>query len=180
MKRLRRSILFLFLTLGLILGSLNGCSIIERVVQQSHQQVKQTQSDQQTEQTQGAEARVEKGNSYDTKDEVALYLHLYQELPPNYLTKKEAENLGWDNRKGNLWEVAPGASIGGSKFGNYEKRLPEKSGRQYYECDIDYEGGYRNAKRIVYSNDGLVYYTEDHYETFEQLYGQTEEKGNGT
>ena len=38
------------------------------------------------------------------------------------------------------------------------------------ECDIDYDGGYRGPKRLIYSNDGLVFYTEDHYKTFEQLY----------
>ena len=107
---------------------------------------------------------------YTGKDEVAAYIHIYGHLPPNYITKKDAENLGWVSNKGNLWEVAPGKSIGGSKFGNYEGNLPEAKGRKYYECDIDYEGGYRGAKRIVFSNDGLVFYTEDHYETFEQLY----------
>lgn len=69
-----------------------------------------------------------------------------------------------------MWDVADGKSIGGDKFGNREGLLPKKSGRQYYECDIDYNGGYRGAKRIIYSNDGLIYYTEDHYKTFEQLY----------
>ena len=107
---------------------------------------------------------------YTGKDEVAAYIHAYGHLPPNYITKKEAENLGWVSNKGNLWNVAPGKSIGGSKFGNYEGNLPEAKGRKYYECDIDYEGGYRGAKRIVFSNDGLIFYTEDHYETFEQLY----------
>ena len=88
----------------------------------------------------------------------------------SYITKKEAQELGWDNKKGNLSEAAPGKSIGGSHFGNYEKALPEKKGRKYYECDLEYQGGYRGAKRLVYSNDGLIFYTEDHYQTFEQLY----------
>lgn len=66
--------------------------------------------------------------------------------------------------------MAPGKSIGGSHFGNYEGMLPEKKGRKYYECDLEYEGGYRGAKRLIYSNDGLIFYTEDHYQTFEQLY----------
>ena len=74
--------------------------------------------------------------------------------------------------EGNLGEVAPGMSIGGDYFGNYEGNLPEAKGRDYYECDIDSNGGYRGAKRIVFSNDGLIYYTEDHYETFELLYGE--------
>lgn len=108
--------------------------------------------------------------SYNTKDEVALYLHTYGRLPDNYITKKEAQELGWDSKKGNLKDVAPGMSIGGSHFGNYEGQLPEKDGRKYYECDLDYDGGYRGAKRLIYSNDGLIFYTEDHYKTFEQLY----------
>lgn len=116
------------------------------------------------------EPSVTEDGSYNTKDEVALYIHTFGHLPDNYITKKEAEDLGWDSRKGNLDEVAPGKSIGGSHFGNYEKQLPEKKGRKYYECDIDFEGGYRGAERIIYSNDGLVFYTGDHYKTFEQLY----------
>ena len=89
-----------------------------------------------------------------------------------FFDKKEAKALGWDNKAGNLGEVAPGMSIGGDYFGNYEGILPEEDGRDYYECDIDSDGGYRGAKRIVFSNDGLIYYTEDHYESFELLYGE--------
>lgn len=108
--------------------------------------------------------------TYSTRDEVALYLYTYGELPPNFLTKSEATALGWDSGRGNLWEVAPGAAIGGDVFGNREQRLPGETGRRWYECDIDYDGGYRGAKRIVFSSDGLIYYTEDHYETFTLLY----------
>ena len=115
---------------------------------------------------------VDEDGWYSSKEEVALYLHLYGKLPGNFLTKKEAEELGWDKSYGSLWKVAPGMSIGGSRFGNYEKLLPEKKGRKYYECDIGYNGKTRGAKRIVYSNDGLVYYTGDHYESFELLYGE--------
>ena len=89
-----------------------------------------------------------------------------------YLTKKEAQDLGWDSKAGNLKDVAPGKSIGGDYFGNYEGLLPEADEREYHECDIDSDGGFRNAKRIVFSNDGLIYYTEDHYKTFELLYGE--------
>ena len=99
-------------------------------------------------------------------------LNEFGHLPENYITKKEAQSLGWNSKEGNLDEVAPGKSIGGDYFGNYEGALPEADGRTYHECDIDYEGGRRNAKRIVYSDDGLIYYTEDHYETFELLYGE--------
>lgn len=121
-------------------------------------------------------AGLSEGKSYATKEEVAEYLHVFGELPPNYLTKREAEALGWDNSKGNLWEVAEGMSIGGDRFGNREGLLPVKKGRQYYEADIDYAGGYRNGKRIVYSNDGLIFYTDDHYASFEQLDGEEEDR----
>ena len=113
---------------------------------------------------------VTRDGEYTDKEHVALYLHAFGELPQNYITKEEAEDLGWVSSLGNLWKVAPGKSIGGSHFGNYEKLLPTKKGRKYYECDIDYKGKGRGAKRIIYSNDGLVFYTSDHYESFEQLY----------
>lgn len=117
---------------------------------------------------------LQESGSYTTKEDVAAYLHEFNHLPYNFITKKEAKKLGWVSSEGNLSEAAPGKSIGGDRFGNYEGTLPEKEGRQYYECDIDSDGGYRGAKRIVYSNDGLIYYTEDHYETFELLYGEVE------
>ncbi len=115
---------------------------------------------------------ISEDGTYTTKEEVAEYLHTYGHLPSNFITKKEAKKLGWVSSEGNLDEVAPGMSIGGDFFGNYEGNLPEADDRDYYECDIDFDGTYRNAKRIVYSNDGLIYYTEDHYETFELLYGE--------
>ena len=109
--------------------------------------------------------------SYTSKEDVALYIHLYGHLPPNFITKKEAEKLGWNG--GSLEPFAPGMCIGGSHFGNYEGILPEKEGRSYTECDIDTLGAdKRGAKRIVFSNDGLIYYTEDHYNSFELLYGE--------
>ncbi len=118
------------------------------------------------------EISVERDGEYSDRDHVALYLHLYGELPSNYITKSDARGLGWDSGKGNLWDVAPGKSIGGDPFGNREGLLPEKKGRSYYECDIDYEGGYRGGERIVFSDDGLVYYSADHYENFELLYDE--------
>ena len=116
------------------------------------------------------EVQVEENGNYTSKEEVALYIHTYGKLPVNYITKKEAQDMGWDPSKGNLSDILPGMSIGGSAFGNYEGALPRADGRRYFECDIDYDGGYRGAKRLVYSNDGLVFYTEDHYNTFEQIY----------
>ena len=118
----------------------------------------------------GSSASVEEDGEYTSKDEVAAYIHEFGHLPSNFITKKEAKKLGWVSSEGNLGEVAPGKSIGGDYFGNYEGKLPEKSGRTYYECDIDSDGGYRGAKRIIFSDDGLIFYTEDHYNSFEQLY----------
>lgn len=123
----------------------------------------------QMESTAGSESVVE-GEAYSAPAEVAAYLNQYQELPPNYLTKQEAAELGWDSDAGNLWEVTDQMSIGGDHFGNYEGLLPEEKGREYHEADVNYEGGYRGPERLVYSNDGLIFYTADHYETFEQLY----------
>lgn len=116
-----------------------------------------------------AEYEVEQDGWYDTMEEVAIYLTFFEELPGNYLTKKEAQALGWESRKGNLWDVADGCSIGGDRFGNYEGLLPDKKGRKWTECDIDFDGEYRNGQRIVFSNDGLIYYTDDHYESFDKV-----------
>lgn len=118
------------------------------------------------------EKTLDRNGSYTAKEDVALYLHLYGKLPSNFLTKSEAQALGWDSSKGNLDKVAPGKSIGGDTFGNREGLLPAKSGRRYYECDIGYKGGYRGSERIIYSNDGLIYYTADHYASFTLLYGE--------
>ena len=106
---------------------------------------------------------------YTSKEEVALYIRTYGCLPQNFMTKKEARDLGWEG--GSLEAYAPGMCIGGDRFGNYEGLLPED--RDYTECDIDTLGAEkRGAKRIVFSDDGLVYYTDDHYESFELLYGE--------
>lgn len=107
--------------------------------------------------------------SYTTKEDVALYLYVYHQLPENFITKNEARDLGWEG--GGLEDYAPGMCIGGDRFGNYEGLLPDAEGRTWTECDIDTLGkNSRGAKRIVFSNDGLIYYTDDHYESFELLY----------
>lgn len=115
---------------------------------------------------------VDEDGWYTSKEEVALYIHLYGDLPDNYVTKKEAEEAGWSG--GNVERyMGEGTAIGGSRFGNREGLLPKEQGRTYTECDIDTPGeNSRGAKRIVFSNDGLVYYTDDHYESFELLYGE--------
>ena len=116
------------------------------------------------------EPEIDEDGTYSGPLLVAKYIHTYNKLPSNYITKKEASKLGWESDEGNLWEVTDKMSIGGDKFGNKEGLLPKKEGRIYYECDVNYEGGYRGAERIVFSNDGLIFYTDDHYESFTQLY----------
>lgn len=117
------------------------------------------------------QAPIDENGSYTTKDDVALYIYTYGKLPKNFITKKQAEALGWTG--GSLDLYATGKCIGGDYFGNYEGLLPKKDGREYTECDIDTLGqSSRGAKRIVFSNDGLIYYTEDHYESFTLLYGE--------
>ena len=116
-----------------------------------------------------ADYDVEESGWYDSMEEVAVYLTFFEALPDNYLTKKEAQALGWESRLGNLWDVADGYSIGGDRFGNYEGLLPEAKGRRWTECDIGFDGGYRNGERVVFSNDGLIYYTDDHYASFDEI-----------
>jgi len=116
-------------------------------------------------------AVIDKNGYYYSRDEVALYIHTYGWLPDNFITKAEAQDLGWTG--GSVERYAPEMAIGGSRFGNYEGALPKAKGRVYYECDIDTLGrSSRGAKRIVFSNDGLIYYTDDHYESYTLLYGQ--------
>ena len=162
-KFLRNSLLALLLVIGMITGCAAPVADVE-VTDTSDTQVEEYVED--------VAAGVDEDGEYSSKEEVAEYIYLYGHLPSNYITKNEAKELGWVNKEGNLWDVAPGMSIGGDYFGNYEGVLPEEDGRDYHECDIDFDGTYRNAKRIVYSNDGLIYYTEDHYESFELLYGE--------
>lgn len=170
MKKIIKQMLVL---LALLVCVLTGCSSVEpdgNSVSSSEESVESVEASGESEEDE--DISLEETGEYTSKDEVAAYLHIYGHLPDNFITKKEAKKLGWVSQEGNLDEVAPGKSIGGDYFGNYEGSLPEASDRKYYECDIDSDGKYRGAKRIVYSNDGLIYYTEDHYETFELLYGE--------
>jgi len=114
---------------------------------------------------------IDEDGTYNSAEDVALYLYTYDHLPDNYITKDEARDLGWSG--GSVEQVAPGYAIGGDRFGNREGLLPEAEGRVYYECDIDTLGkSSRGAKRVVWSDDGLIYYTGDHYESFTLLYGE--------
>ncbi len=114
---------------------------------------------------------IDKNGHYFDKENVALYINTFGCLPENFITKDQARDLGWEG--GSVEKYAPGCAIGGDQFGNYEGLLPKAKGRVYYECDIDTDGYHsRGSRRIVFSNDGLIYYTHDHYESFELLYGE--------
>jgi hypothetical protein len=106
---------------------------------------------------------------YNTPEAVAAYLRHFDRLPDHYRTKREASELGWVSEDGNLWDVTNQGSIGGDRFGNREGLLPDAPGRVWYECDVNDQGGYRGAERLVYSSDGLIYYTDDHYASFIRL-----------
>ena len=115
------------------------------------------------------ESSISEDGSYTTKEDVALYIHTYGKLPQNFITKKQARELGWGG--GSLEPYAPGMCIGGDRFGNYEGLLPE--GHSYTECDVNTLGASsRGAERIIFSSDGLIYYTGDHYASFTLLYGE--------
>ena len=116
-----------------------------------------------------AEEELPEDGSYTTKEDVSRYLILYGHLPDNFVTKAEAREAGWSG--GSVEQVLPGKCIGGDRFGNYEGLLPKAKGRTWYECDIDTLGRRsRGARRILYSSDGLIYYTEDHYESYTLVY----------
>lgn len=158
-----KKLLTLLLALTVLL-SLSGCSELLDVLVTMPEETYLTQQG-------GEEEVLAIGGSYTTKEDVALYIHLYGCLPPNFMTKSEARSLGWEG--GGLEPYAPGKCIGGDRFGNYEGLLPDAPGRTWTECDIDTLGASsRGAKRIVFSNDGLIYYTGDHYRSFTLLYGE--------
>lgn len=119
--------------------------------------------------TEVALPQVQKGEYYYDVENVTLYIDTYGELPDNYITKSEAQALGWSG--GSVEKYREGAAIGGDRFGNYEGILPEGDDIRYTECDIDTHGASgRGAKRLIFSNDGNYYYTEDHYESFCQVF----------
>lgn len=178
-------------TFGDIVGSILGDRVTQPVAQEQivetaepsetfHQDIQLIEEAEQAEpeeeiiqqeqpEEQPQQPAIDENGSYTSKEDVALYIYTYGHLPYNFITKNEARELGWEG--GSVEDYAPGCSIGGDRFGNYEGILPE--GKKYTECDIDTLGKKsRGAKRIVFSNDGCIYYTDDHYETFELLYGE--------
>lgn len=116
------------------------------------------------------ETEIEEDGTYTDKEDVSRYIHEYGHLPSNYITKEEARELGWSDGADNLAEVAPGKNIGGDKYSNSDKMLPEEEGRVFYECDVNVEPGERGEEKVIYTNDGQIFYTGDNMETFEQVY----------
>lgn len=168
MKSLKalKSVLFALLSCLLLL---TGCGLNESGLatpsqsQSQSQSQPQSQSETQSPKSPAATAKL------TTFEGVAEYIRVHHELPGNFITKAEAKKLGWDPQGGNLQDVAPGKSIGGDVFQNREKKLPSKKGRIWYEADINYKSGHRGKDRILFSSDGLIYKTEDHYETFKPI-----------
>jgi len=110
----------------------------------------------------------ERDGYYYDAESLVLYLDAYGKLPGNYITKAEARALGWEG--GSVEEYLEGAAIGGDSFGNREGLLPRADGRCYRECDLNTLGAdSRGAERLIYSDDGLYFYTNDHYESFTEL-----------
>ncbi|KIC63524.1 ribonuclease domain-containing protein [Chryseobacterium taiwanense] len=97
---------------------------------------------------------------------VISYVKQNHQLPNYYITKNEARNQGWNPSKGNLCDVLQGKAIGGDKFGNREGKLPK--GQKYFEADVNYHCGNRNADRIIFTQNGDVYLTKNHYKSFEK------------
>lgn len=100
---------------------------------------------------------------------VVRWLQQHHRLPDVYLTKSEARRQGWNPAKGNLCKVLPGRAIGGDRFSNREQRLPMQAGRQWYEADVNDDCGHRDTDRLLYSSDGLIYLTTDHYRSFKRV-----------
>ena len=94
------------------------------------------------------------------------WIKYYGKLPDYYVNREEAKTLGWRRKKNNFGEVLPGKMLFGGEYFNDNGKLPQKSGRKWYEADINYETGKRNKSRILFSDDGLIFVTYDHYETF--------------
>lgn len=94
---------------------------------------------------------------------------MYGRLPEYYIDYNDAKNLGWNPNTGNLRKISPGKMISNGIFKNKSNKLPESPNRIWYEADINYNGGFRGSDRIIYSNDGLIFVTYDHYETFAEI-----------
>ncbi|MDD6512688.1 ribonuclease domain-containing protein [Sharpea azabuensis] len=146
-----KKIIRLVLCLIIPIIMMTGCNAPKKVSKPTHQET----------------VSIDVNGAYTTKHDVALYLHTYHKLPKNFITKREARELGWQG--GGLDGIKDGYCIGGDRYGNYEKRLP--TNQSYHECDIEtMHQESRGTKRLVYSNNFDIYYTEDHYNTFIKVY----------
>ena len=106
------------------------------------------------------------------KNGADYYIMETGQLPSNYISKDDAQNVyGWNQRKNTISGKIPGKMIGGDVYDNKNGHLPNAPGRIWYEADINYLGGSRNKERIVYSNDGLIFVTYDHFKTFIEILG---------
>lgn len=174
MKSILKRLSFLLVFFALILGACSpkvenleekeGLAIEDKLKEENKGQKEANKNEKKSN-----EEKIDKDGAYYYLDDLVLYLKTYGKLPKNYITKKEATELGWEKEKGNLWEVTDKAVIGGDRFGNREKKLPVKAKRKYFEADVNYNGGFRGSERIIFSNDGLIFYTDDHYNTFTDL-----------
>src|SRR5574344_793236 len=137
----------------LIIIIISGCIIYTQTTNTSNNQISSNSS-------------IQINGQYDQENDVAAYIEKFNKLPDNYISKSEARSLGWHG--GYLEPYDPGKSIGGDHFTNRERVLPQ--GKEYIECDIDTNGSKtRGAKRLIYSTDGDIYYTSNHYKTFTKL-----------
>jgi len=172
-----RKLLSLLLALSMLF-SLSACAIEYSDVQNAADEIQSfiTVSGEEDCKAPASEELIDPDGTYSAMEDVAEYLYVYGKLPNNFITKKEAKALGWSG--GGLDGYADGMCIGGDYFGNYEGLLPKAEGREYHECDIDtLHADSRGAKRIIYSNDGLIYYTEDHYKSFTLICGDENNYG---
>ena len=186
-----RKLIALLLAVFMLAGTLSGCSVedvrdtveivsdVVDIISELEEAPAEAEPQQEAEPDEGEAAppqeeaapAIDEDGSYTTAEDVALYIHTYGCLPGNFVTKDEARAAGWSG--GGLDKYLPGKCIGGDRFGNREGLLPNAQGRTWTECDINTLGASsRGAERIVFSNDGLIYYTADHYESFELLYGE--------
>ena len=167
LKRLLAAVLALLLALGAL--SFAGAEDDWREkLRQLYGLTNEDQTGQQSETQKETEVKFEL--PVTDPQQVVNYLSIYGQLPENFITKREAQDMGWDSRWNYVGEVAPGMSLGGDRFGNYDRKLPTKKGRTWYECDVNYRGKKRSAERLLFSSDGLYYYTNDHYQTFTQMF----------
>ncbi len=170
-KKLLLYVLLAFVSGMLLMYLFNNYKIEKRneiATEAGSQKTEVVQSNNQSE-TKFHTEKPSEGNSieeFTNEAKVISYVKSNHKLPNYYITKSEAKSKGWNPSKGNLCDVLPGKAIGGDKFSNREKQLPQ--GEQYYEADVNYNCGNRGAYRIVFTKNGEVWLTKNHYKSFEK------------